>query len=126
MSEWIRASRGARWVGLVGVCGMAFVVGRMVWASPIQQNKAAASKPAADKTKKTGAAPAATTNNDAPVVAIVNGEEITFKALAEEAIARKGPEILETMIARLLVEQACRKEGIKITAQEINDEIART
>jgi parvulin-like peptidyl-prolyl isomerase len=122
MSEWIRASRGAKWVGLVGVCGVAFAMGRMVSASPLQQNKSAASKPAADKKKSDPAS----TSSDTPVVAVVNGEEITFKALAEEAIARKGSEILETMISRLLVEQACRQQGIKISAQEINEEIART
>jgi len=61
-----------------------------------------------------------------PAVARVNGQEISWKALAEEVIARSGSEVLETMISRLLVEQACRERGIKISGQEIDEEIRRT
>jgi parvulin-like peptidyl-prolyl isomerase len=99
-------------------------------ASGTQDSKSAGSKSKeADSAKKTdtnGAAAPAKEAGVGPVAAVVNGEEITYKALAEECIARKGAEILETMISRLLVDQACRERGVKITGQEIDEEIRRT
>ncbi len=61
-----------------------------------------------------------------PIVARVNGEPITWRELAEECLARKGVEVLETMIARKLVEQEARRRGITVTAEEIDREITRT
>ena len=59
--------------------------------------------------------------NDA--VAVINGEVITRAQLADEAIARKGPEILETMVARRVLEQAVRSAKMEVTPDEINKEI---
>lgn len=56
-------------------------------------------------------------------VAIINNEVITRAQLADEAIARKGPEILETLIARRLLEQAIRNAKLEVTPEEINKEI---
>ena len=81
-------------------------------------------QPASDNTKR---APAGTpVGPNEPVVARVNNEFITWKALAEECIARKGPEVLDTMISKLLVMQACQQRGIKVTAAEVDEEIGRT
>jgi hypothetical protein len=95
-----------------------------------QSTKAPASKSSSpDSAKKPDTSAAAAPVKEGsvgPVVAVVNGEEISYKALAEECIARKGTEILETMISRLLVDQACRERGVKITGQEIDEEIRRT
>jgi foldase protein PrsA len=110
-------------------CALAIVAARLVTASPPQgqQKKIMQGKSTADQTKKSEAdSSRAKTGSDPAIVAKVNGEDITYKALAEEVIARKGEEVLDTMISRLLVEQACRTQGIKITAQEINEEIKRT
>jgi parvulin-like peptidyl-prolyl isomerase len=62
------------------------------------------------------------TNTTDPI-AIVNGEVITRQQLADECVARKGQEILETLIARRLIEQAMRGSNLEITADEINAEI---
>ena len=61
-------------------------------------------------------------NNTDPI-AVVNGEVITRQQLADECVARKGQEILETLIARRLIEQAMRSRKLEITAPEIDDEI---
>ena len=58
-----------------------------------------------------------------PIVARVNHEEITYRELAEECIARKGAEVLDMMISRLLVLQACKARGIRVTPQEVDEEI---
>ena len=39
-------------------------------------------------------------------IAVVNGQEISRNQLADECVARKGKEILETLINRALIEQA--------------------
>ena len=64
------------------------------------------------------------TNTTDPI-AIVNGEVITRQQLADECIARKGTEILDTLIARRLIEQEMRKKKLEITAAEIDAEIDR-
>lgn len=125
MSEWIRTHRGTRWVCLVSACVLAFVAAQIVAASPLQNQK----KASTDSAKKSQPDSSPVTNKApslAAIAAVVNGEEISYKALAEEVIARNGAEVLETMIARLLVDQACRESGIKITSQELQDEVART
>lgn len=58
-------------------------------------------------------------------VAVINGEVITRAQLANECVARKGEEILETMIARRLVEQALKANKIEVTSAEVDAEIER-
>ena len=62
------------------------------------------------------------TNTTDPI-AIVNGEIITRQQLADECVARKGAEILETLIARRLIEQAMRGKKMEITPLEVDQEI---
>ncbi len=62
------------------------------------------------------------TNTTDPI-AIVNGEIITRQQLADECVARKGQEILDTLIARRLIEQEMRKKKVEISAAEIDAEI---
>jgi hypothetical protein len=56
-------------------------------------------------------------------IAIINGEVVTRQQLADECVARNGTEILETLIARRLIEQAMRAKKIEVTAAEIDMEI---
>lgn len=58
-------------------------------------------------------------------VAIVNNEVITRQQLADECVTRKGEEILETMVARKLIEQAMRAHKLEVSAAEIDAEIDR-
>ncbi len=64
------------------------------------------------------------TNTTDPI-AVINGEVITRQQLADECVARKGSEILDTMIARRLIEQEMRKKKMEITAADIDAEIDR-
>jgi parvulin-like peptidyl-prolyl isomerase len=57
------------------------------------------------------------------VAAIVDGVQIKMGDLAEECIARHGAETLDALINRSLLEQACRKEGIAVTQQDLDEEI---
>jgi len=59
------------------------------------------------------------------VAAVVNGHRVGVEELAEQCIARHGPEVLEGTINRMLLEQACRKQNLTVTEQEIDEEIVR-
>ncbi|WP_165064951.1 peptidylprolyl isomerase [Paludisphaera rhizosphaerae] len=56
-------------------------------------------------------------------IAVVNGQEISRNQLADECVARKGKEILETLINRALIEQALKSQNKSVTAAEIDKEI---
>src|SRR5262245_42554697 len=105
MSEWIRTHRLSKWGCLAATCAVAIIATGVLAATPQSQKKPAA-KGANDQAKKSEVDTQAGSKGTSvgPVVARVNGEDITYKALAEEVIARKGSEVLDTMISRLLVE----------------------
>ncbi len=61
--------------------------------------------------------------NPSDAIAVVNGEAISRQQLADECVARKGEEILETLVNRKLIEQAMKAKKIEVTAAEIDQEI---
>ena len=61
--------------------------------------------------------------NPSDPIAIVNNQIISRQQLADECVARKGKEILETLINRTLIEQALKGRKQDITAAEIDQEI---
>lgn len=63
--------------------------------------------------------------NPSDAIAVINGEKISRMQLADECVARKGEEILETLIARKLIDQALRKSKLEITPAEVDEEIDR-
>jgi foldase protein PrsA len=94
-------------------------------ASRPQAGQPSAVDPASQGVLKAVAVPV----NPDDAVALVNRESISRRELADECVARKGKEILETLIARKLIEQALRAKHLDVTAAEINaeiDNVART
>ncbi|APZ93502.1 Foldase protein PrsA 2 precursor [Fuerstiella marisgermanici] len=55
----------------------------------------------------------------------VNGQAITYDELAQECVERHGKEVLENVINRTLIQQACAEGGVSVSAAEVNQEIAR-
>ncbi|WP_422931172.1 peptidylprolyl isomerase [Singulisphaera sp. PoT] len=109
-----------------------------------RRNKAAAAKPKQEQAASEDQAPPASFSqkdikengtgqiklvpqalpvNPTDPIAVVNGEVISRMQLADECVARKGEEILETLIARKLIEQALKKNNYEVTAAEIDQEI---
>jgi foldase protein PrsA len=103
-------------------------------------NRSGAAKQAAAKTNAAPAAAAAPAQDpNAPKlqparipaspgdpVAIVNNQIITRQQLADEAVARKGEEILDSLIARVLIDQALKAKNLTVTSEEVNEEIEKT
>jgi parvulin-like peptidyl-prolyl isomerase len=59
------------------------------------------------------------------VVAVVNANPITRKTLAAEAVKRYGADVLDNMLNRHLILQACTHNGIVVTKEEVSAEIRR-
>ena len=57
------------------------------------------------------------------VMAVVNGEQITRTELGRECIRRYGEEVLESMVNRQLIADACAQQGIQITDADVSAEI---
>ena len=61
--------------------------------------------------------------NPTDPIAIINNEVITRQQLANECVVRKGEEILETLIARKLIDQALKANKMEVTPAEIDQVI---
>ena len=59
------------------------------------------------------------------VAAMINGQKITTRHLAEECIARHGAEVLELEIDRELLQQALKERELTVAERDIDAEIAR-
>ena len=68
-------------------------------------------------------APATAVQQTLPVLAVVNGEQITRQALANECLRRYGDEVLDSMLNKHIILQACQTRQITITQQDVEDEI---
>jgi foldase protein PrsA len=60
------------------------------------------------------------------VVAIVNGEPISRDRLADELIESGGPQQLDLMINRKIVEQACKESKVEVSDKEVDKDIDNT
>ncbi|MFN0018172.1 MAG: peptidylprolyl isomerase [Pirellulaceae bacterium] len=59
------------------------------------------------------------------VVAVVNSEQITKTDLGRECVRRYGPEVLDSLLNKLLLADALAAQGITITDKDITEEIDR-
>jgi len=59
------------------------------------------------------------------VVAVVNGEQITRNDLGKECLKRYAPEVLDNLLNKQLLADACAAKGITITEKDVTDEIDR-
>src|SRR5205823_5492373 len=57
------------------------------------------------------------------VMAVVNGEQINRQELGRECIRRYGEEVLESMVNRQLISDACAQKGIQVTDADVSAEI---
>ena len=60
------------------------------------------------------------------IVATVNGNPISLEELAAQCKLRFGVDILEDLVNKTLILQACQNEKIAVTQKDIDDEISRT
>lgn len=89
-----------------------------------QKGKGVPATPASTK----GAAPTQAPNpNIGPsVVATVNGASISLADLANQCRQRFGDDVLEDLINKTLILQACQAQNVSVSQKDVDDEIART
>lgn len=59
------------------------------------------------------------------VLARVDGYNITWREVADECIARYGRDVLDSIINRTIIQQACAKRNITVTNAEVRNEVTR-
>ncbi|QEG42823.1 peptidylprolyl isomerase [Roseimaritima ulvae] len=69
--------------------------------------------------------PAAAQQPSNDLVAVVNADPITRDQLGQEAVRRHGAEVVDEMVNRYLIVQACKAKGIQISGQQVQDEVIR-
>ena len=98
--------------------------------SPPRQARPAApvtARPAAPAGAAAAAGQASATPKAAAsqIAAVVNGEQISRTELGRECIRRYGEEVLESLVNRHLIVEACQARGVQITEKDVSDEIDR-
>jgi parvulin-like peptidyl-prolyl isomerase len=83
--------------------------------------------PAASKAPSTSGKASGTSPDfqEMKVMAVVNGEQITRTQLGQECVLRYGEEVLESMINRMLILDACQRANVAITEKDVDDEVER-
>jgi parvulin-like peptidyl-prolyl isomerase len=122
--------RSGRKLLLVGG-SVAFLAACLVWRqfSPAPTVSAKAPKgavsglPAADQAFNENAAGPVIERADP--VAVVNRAPVTRNELAQQCMRRHGEDVLERMVNKRLIMDACKQRNIKVTAQEVDAEIDR-
>lgn len=86
--------------------------------------------PAASETRPSPKQPAGSAKVEAAAapqqgetLARVNNQNISWEVVAAECMERHGQEVLDEIISRLLIHQACQARGITVTEDEIKREV---
>jgi len=59
------------------------------------------------------------------VAALINGQQIPLRDLAEECVQAHGETVLAGAIHRKVIEQACKKHNVTVTKEDIDREVGR-
>lgn len=115
-------------LGVIGVClaaralsgpSAATAQAPVRQASPARTSPAPVTRPAGSNTVANNAAQP----QSLKVMAVVNGQQITRQDLANECLRRYGKDVLESIVNKHLIWQACQKHKIAITDQDVETEI---
>lgn len=104
-----------------GVLGAGIAIQVMRPTSAFPGDTGAAGATGARATTATTAAPA----QKAKVVSMVGNQPITWDELANECVLRHGEEILENLIDRRIVQQACDAQRVEVSTVEVDAEVNR-
>jgi parvulin-like peptidyl-prolyl isomerase len=113
---WLRSGGSLREVGGLVIIVAASLAWRLLTGS--------VEADAAPKHAPRAAPPAAAAQPpEAKLMAVVNGAEISEGQLAAECLSRHGTAVLETLVNKRIIEQACARQGVSLTRQDVDAEI---
>ena len=92
-------------------------------AQNARPSRATASQPTTQRAPTSPSRP--TANSQLKVVAHVNNQQITRQQLANACLKRYGDDVIDSMINKHIVWQACQQNGINITEADVDTEITR-
>ena len=115
---WLRTGGTLREVGAVVV----IVAASLAWRLLSGGVEADAAPKAPRKAPQQTAAPVVQPAEER-LVAMVNGAEISQGQLAAECLSRHGTAVLETLVNKQIISQACQRQGIAVTPQDVDAEI---
>lgn len=105
---------------------MVSVVSSDTWAQDFSKSKSAPQRgvPAAQASSTRKVSDDA--NVGPSIVATVNGTPISLEELAAQCKLRFGEDVLEDLVNKTLIMQACQQQQITVTQKDVDDEISRT
>ena len=109
-----RSGRGGILIGGTLIVLIAGGITMQVWRAQSTQ--------AAEQESDDGAA-SARMDAQNTAFARVNGEPISYETLAKECVERYGKEVLENMISRTIIQQACAERGIVVSEAEVGQQV---
>ncbi|MCA9267772.1 MAG: hypothetical protein KDA41_04850, partial [Planctomycetales bacterium] len=116
-------------VGLVCVACLSAALGVRLWWGSASATAQAPVAPAAAAPRAAAQIPQSAPNARRPdaaakVVAVVNGQPISREQLGQETLRRYGKDVVENLVNKHLILQACQQQGLQVTAQEIELEVS--
>ena len=117
-SSWWHGRRAREVAGAVAIV-VACIAWRLVQPGP----EADANPFGGTRAVQSAAAPRTEPSEDGKPVALVNGTGITRDQLAAECLSRHGQSVLETLVNRAIIMQACQRAGLEVTAADVEAEI---
>ena len=69
--------------------------------------------------------PVCLAQTNSSVVAVVNADPITRKALADATLSRYGKDVVDSHVNLHLILQECKKRGVTVSDEQVNQEVMR-
>ena len=66
------------------------------------------------------------TSPSGKILAKVNNQAITYDVVARACFDRYGKDVLDTLVNRLIIQQACERKGIQVTGAEVHANVAES
>lgn len=115
------STRNSRW-RMIAVGTVAVLIAGGIAAQFWKAQPGVAAEEKAGSAKVGNAAPK---GGASTAVAKVGSQFVTEEMLARECIARHGKEVLDDLINRIIIEQACKKENESVSPAEVEEEIGK-
>ncbi|MGE3314958.1 MAG: peptidylprolyl isomerase [Planctomycetaceae bacterium] len=114
---------GSRWMLALAGTAVVIVTAGVLFQVFRAEEGTAAETEAADT--ETSGRTSLQASNDQKALARVNSEPISYDVVARECMARYGQEVLENIINRMIIHQACREKGIEISKEQVDGEVTK-